>query len=872
MVTNKATKATAFFRFISLAAFLLSSVVHAASWTASVDQQQGGLPILSKGGVSALSSHFVFWGKNWAWADMSKEFKVIAPFEYSVAGKNQTLNFDFASHIKKPSNRQLVWEFDLNAHSMTADVIGGGIAFRFDLATFGAELGEPELLPANRGWAWGRAGGSRVEMRFDPPMASVYFERGRKSEVRAFFYKDEVPQGQRRHIATLSISGDMAIGPTTAERFGLDDVTDWPTGILDWKTSPVDLSFLNMPEKPAGKRGFLKTDKDKLVFSDGTQARFWGTNLTANALFGTTREGVKQQARRLSELGFNLVRLHHHDSFWVNPNIFGDQKGLDTQSLSPAMLDKLDWWIKCLKDEGIYVWLDLHVQRHLKAGDRIDDFEEIRKGKTTADIKGYSYVNTSIQKAMQRFNEAYVNHRNAYTGLRYKDEPAIAAMLITNENDVTHHFGNALLPDKNVPQHNALYMNQANAFATAWGLPKDKTWRSWEHGPSKLFLNDLEQRFNAEMIAHLRAQGVKMPIITTSTWGLNPLSSLPALTAGNIIDAHSYGGIGELEKNPLFAANLIHWIAAAQVVNKPLSVTEWNVESFPAPDRHAIPMYIAGSASLQGWDAMMQYAYSQIALDSQGHFSNWHAYNDPGLIATLPAAALLYRQGHVQEATTTYAFLPGKERLFNQAISAANSVALRTAAERGKLVVAMPQTTELPWLEKSVVPAGAKIIADPQQAQISANALGVVSDTGELRRNWDQGTFTINTLRTQAAMGWIGGKTVVLQGVDIAVTTRNATVAVQSLDGNPITQSRNIMISLGARSGPQPGTQTPVYSEPVEGTLFIAAPQGLKLHVWDAGAGKMRVVHAPYKKGRYSVQLDKALRSYWLFLGARSGA
>jgi len=863
-----ATKTTMFFRLIPLAAFLLSSVVHAASWTASVDQQQGGLPILSRGGVSALSSNFVFWGKNWAWADMSKEFKAIAPFEYSVAGKNQTLNFDFSSRIKKPSNQQLVWELDLNARSMITDVIGGGIAFGFDLATFGAELGEPELLPANRGWAWGRTGGSRVEMRFDPPMASVYFEQGRKSEVRAFFYKGEIPQGQRRHIATLSISGDMAIGPTTAERFGLDDQTAWPTDILDWKTSPVDLSFLNAPEKPAGKRGFLKAVKDKLVFEDGATARFWGTNLTANALFGTTREGVKQQARRLSELGFNLVRLHHHDSFWVNPNIFGDQKGLDTQSLSHAMLDKLDWWIKCLKDEGIYVWLDLHVQRNIKPGDRVDGFDEIRKGQAIADIKGYNYVNPSIQRAMQRFNEAYVNHRNNYTGLRYKEEPAIAAMLITNENDVTHHFGNALLPDKNVPQHNALYMSKANAFAAAWGLPKDKTWRSWEHGSSKLFLNDLEQRFNEDMIAHLRAQGVKVPIVTTSTWGFNPLSSLPALTVGDMVDAHSYGGIGELEKNPLYGSNLVHWIAAAQVANKPLSVTEWNVESFPAPDRHAVPLYIAGSASLQGWDALMQYAYSQIALDSQGGPSNWHAYNDPALIATLPAAALLYRQGHVQEAITTYAFVPGKERLFSQVISAGNSVALRTAAERGKLVVAMPQTKELPWLEKSVVSPAAKIITDPQQSQISANALEAVSDTGELRRNWDQGMYTISTPRTQAAMGWIGGKTVVLQEVEIAVTTRNATVAVQSLDGNPIAQSRKLMISLGARSGSKPGAQTPVYSEPVEGKLSIAAPQGLKLYVWDAGTGKMRRVPAPYLKGRYAVVLDKALRSYWLFLSA----
>jgi hypothetical protein len=57
-----------------------------------------------------------------------------------------------------------------------------------------------------------------------------------------------------------------------------------------------------------------------------------------------------------------------------------------------------------------------------------------------------------------------------------------------------------------------------------------------------------------------------------------------------------------------------------------------------------------------------------------------------------------------------------------------------------------------------------------------------VSDTGELRRNWEQGTNVIDTPRTQAAMGWIGGKTI---GLEVDVTTRNATVAVQSLDTIP---------------------------------------------------------------------------------------
>jgi Cellulase (glycosyl hydrolase family 5) len=847
--------------FVSL--WAPTGLAAAAPLTASVDQHQG-LPRLSVGGGSALSSAFVFWAKNWSWTELKTQFKVVAPFEYEISGIDQTLNFDLSAHITKPSNRQLVWTFDLAAAAATTEVIGGGISFNFDLANFGAQLGEPQLLPGNRGWSWGRSGGAQVEMRFDPPPAKVFFEPGRKSEVRAFFYDGVVPQGRQHFSATLTLSGDSLIIPTLAERFGLDDDSAWPTNILDWRAAPVDLSFLNAPERPAGKHGFLKTVNDKLIFEDGTPARFWGTNLTAYALFGTTNEDVRRQARRLSQLGFNLVRLHHMDSDWVQPNVFGKQTS-DTQKLDEASLEKLDWWIKCLEDEGIYIWLDLHVGRQLKAGDQIEDFAEISKGKPAADLRGFNYVNASVQKAMQRFNEAYVNHLNHFTGLRYKDDPAVAAMLLTNENDVTHHFGNWLLPDKNVPHHDALYMAQATAFAEEYRLSRDKTWRSWEEGPSKLFLNDLEHKFNVKMIEQIRAMGAKSPIVTTSTWGVNPLSSLPSLTDGDIIDVHSYGGVGVLDANPLYASNLVDWIAAAQIVDQPLSVSEWNVEPFPVPDRHAVPLYVAGAADLQGWDALMQFAYSQQSLNSRGGAGSYEAFNDPALIATVPAAALLYRRHDAQEAHTTYVFAPTSEQLFNQFISPDNAIALRTAVEKGKLMLALPPVRELPWLKPSRIPADAKVITDPRQALIANDAGEVVSDTGELTRNWQQGIYKIDTARTQAAMGWIGGKTITLTDVEIEVTTRNATVAVQSLDNNPIRAANALMISLGARSIPD-ASRTTYHSEPVVGHLTIRAKQGLKFYRRDGDFQMETAIPASYSNGRYQIELGPNIRTYWLLM------
>lgn len=850
---------------ILVLAMCMVQEVRAGQWTASSDHLVG-LPLISRYGASALSSSFFFSGKEPTSASHELKFDVLGPLDYSFVVKYEAQNVDLTGRISKRSNRQMAWVFDLDAHRTEPEVDSGGIAFKFDLAGIGSELGEPELLSTNRGWTWGRVGGTRFELLFDPPMAAVYFEQGQKSEVRALLFKGGLIKGSRRQTITLTISGEIAFGPAVSERFGKEDPASWPPDALDWESSPVDMSFLNKPEMPAGKRGFLKVLRDKFVFEDGAAARFWGTNLTSYALFQTSKENARRQARRLSQLGFNLVRLHHHDSLWVDPNVFGDKRAKDTQTLSSAMLEKLDWWIQCLKDEGIYVWLDLHVGRKFKPGDDILGFDEISKGNPTADPKGYNYVNTGIQSAMRRFNEDYVNHLNKYTGNRYKDEPAIIAMLITNENDLTNHYGNVLLPDSKVPKHHALYMDRANAFAAAHDLPRSRVWRSWEHGPSKIFLNDLEQRFHAEMIGHLRKTGVKVPIVTTSTWGSNPLSSLPALTTGDVIDAHSYGSIGELEKNPIHVPNMMHWLAAAQIAGLPLSVTEWNVEPFPVHDRHLVPLYMAASSRLQGWGAMMQYAYTQAPPNGPGYPSNWHAFNDPALIATLPAAALLFRRGDVQEASTIYAFAPDKEQLFGQSISPRNAAALRTAAEKGKLVLALPQVGELPWLQKSAVPAGARVIMNPGQSLIDSDAAEAVSDNGELKRNWEQGIYTINTSRTQAAMGWIGGRRIELADVRIEASTPNATVCIQSLDGRPIGKSGSILVSLGARSVPTRAKQLPFRSEPVLGQIDIQAPRGLKLYPAGQDLKARRTLSAPYRNGRYTITLQREPGNHWLVL------
>ena len=182
-------------------------------------------------------------------------------------------------------------------------------------------------------------------------------------------------------------------------------------------------------------------------------------------------------------------------------------------------------------------------------------------------------------------------------------------------------------------------------------------------------------------------------------------------------------------------------------------------------------------------------------------------------------------------------------------------------------MIAMPQTRELPWLEKSQIPQDAQLITNPNLPVIDTNAKMIVSDTGQIQHNWDQGTYTINTARTQAAMGWIGGKDITLNDVEIAVTTRNATVAVQSLIDKAISDSNSIIISLAARSDfPTSLNQPSFHSEPVTGWLTIRAVRECHLYKRTGFGKEEREIPVEYENGRYKIHPRSSKYTHWLQL------
>jgi hypothetical protein len=836
-----------------------------ATWV--LDTDDGGTARVAYRGAKVMTFHYLFWGKNYAWADPIIRGSIsqggVTRFELGV----EPLGLRLLGSVAKTGPGEVTFDYTLDAKKDLDGIDGGGLEFNLNLDAVPTGHDGPALFSDRRGFQWD-AGPGGVTVAFDPPLSASYFDQGHKKTVRCFLVGNQLRAGQRRVVMKIRLPQGGVVRRSADDRYGVEDRSAWYPDTLPWDKWPVDVSFLN--DKPAGKHGHVRADGDRLVFEDGTPARFWGTNVQANALFQGKKEDVALQAKRLAALGYNLVRIHHHDSPWVKPNVF-DPFTATTQKLDDRALDRIDWWVKCLKDEGIYVWMDLHVGRQFAKGDNVEGFAELARHQGSG--KGFNYVNPSIEKLMHKFAEQYLFRTNSYTGKRYPEEPALFGVLLTNENDITFHHGAAAFEGKTNPVHNKLFQGLARRIAGYRGATFDPGLDLSAPGPGKILLGEVEYLFNRRAIEHLRSAGLRALIAPTNFWGAESLSSLPPLASGDIIDVHSYGAAESLGTNPHYEANFIAWIGAAQIAGKPLSITEWNVE-YPSRDRFVAPLYVAAVASLQGWDAPMIYGYAGAPLKPPEHPDARSTWNDPALTAVMPAAAVLFRSRHVREAVKTYRLDLTRESLYYERTSPETSVALRTLVEQSKLTVGLADIPELGWDDAlSLRSQDAIAFSDAGQDFLPSGQTFVVSDTGELRRDWAAGIETIDAPLSQAALGWLGGKRIQLRDVAFDVKTPKAALAVTSLDGQPIATSRQLLVTAVGQAAASPGGGLPFVAQPIDATLTLRGTLPLRLVPLSpsmhpgGGARTNLTMIEPIRRGAEQIfVLPHGLPTHWFML------
>ena len=128
----------------------------------------------------------------------------------------------------------------------------------------------------------------------------------------------------------------------------------------DWvplQYRPLDFSRMGFTDAPAGKHGWLRNVGGHFEFENlpGRPQRFYGVNLCGTANY-PDHALADILVTRFKRLGYNALRIHHHDAGSVQ----GSKDGL---TLNTNNMDRLDYLLAAAIREGLYITTDIFVSR-----------------------------------------------------------------------------------------------------------------------------------------------------------------------------------------------------------------------------------------------------------------------------------------------------------------------------------------------------------------------------------------------------------------------------------------------------------------------------------------------------------------------------
>lgn len=639
-------------------------------------------------------------------------------------------------------------------------------------------------------------------------------------------------------------------------------MTKWVPFTLYWDDHlPVDISFVFEAEKPAGKHGFLQTQGDQFVFEDGTLGRFWGTNFNSGANF-PSHAYSEMVARRLAKFGVNIVRFHQMDAEWSTSNIFESNRAVpkdSTRSLDADSLDRLDYLIHCLKEQGIYIYMDLLTYRQFRAEDGVEAYEQLPQA-----AKPYLYFDPTLIALQKEFNEQVWGHHNPYTGLAYKDDPAIVLTELVNEADFFMH-------PVTVEPYRSRFEIQYRAWAERQGaaLGDRQVDFTRPDGPMSRFFVEVMADYNRSMAQHLRDLGVKIPI-TGTNWTTR-LGVTAAQSEMDFCDSHVYWNypwtdpVGTVTSRPMVAEKLndYAYLAMMRLPGKPFFVSEWD-HAYPAEFRAESVLPLAAVSVFQNWGGAAIHTYRYGTWEPENRLAGgsstingvvyrnfFDSFNDPAKFGLFYHAALIVRRGDVQ---------PAIEKI-NLQVAGSDDWRLKNVPDVPALAV-LPEKNQVAVLLPGGTASGGKNVA-AEEVQIEAIAEEVTSDTGELRRNWKKRMGVIDTPRTKAAYGFLrDGGPVQMNGLELEVMDDFSVIALSSLTDDPIERSHSMLLTAIGRcenSGAaynedhtcllSPGAH-PMRIEAIEATIRLKTHRpNLKVFVISEHGELVRKLNTRYENG-----------------------
>ena len=434
--------------------------------------------------------------------------------------------------------------------------------------------------------------------------------------------------------------------------------------------SALDFSALRPTGFRAGEYGRVVSRGGHFEFErrPGEPQRFWGVNFNYGASVPPETE-ADQIAIRLARLGYNSVRLHHHDGGIVRNTASGVE-------LDEEKMRRMDALIAACARQGIYVSTDLYVSRKAsRAGLSVFG--------TDRDVKGMEYkelllFHEGVVSNYFAFVRAFLNRVNVFTGVRYADDPVIAFLSLVNENEFGNHgaknfakhdcirrawFDWINMRRRTNPREYASVSNNTNPSDILRGPADAPTAKAFMK-----FVAEAERRFVEKAKSVICGEIGCKALITSLNGYQNWIAYQPVRAeCFDYVDTHFYtdhpkyrpkGGKYPLKtqencenpvKNGRFAST---GLAPMRIFGKPFVLTEFN---YCAPGRfRALGNLAFGSmASLQDWSGLWRFTYghsSNHVVDPVpgARIGSFNGANDPMSIAADKAIFALFVRGDLR--------------------------------------------------------------------------------------------------------------------------------------------------------------------------------------------------------------------------------
>ena len=363
---------------------------------------------------------------------VSAEWRVVADragrFAEAFVGANLPASLVFGgtaivdgAEVSIPSQRGPKGHlFRANASTLELRTPDGAMLLR-------VSLDEPThlLLQDNRHW---NGDGLGIRIYF----ATGSCEAGREYAVKATF-RTGGADGENSDPLALSVAPPVRIaaGP------------DWiPLAQEPWiePGSALDFTSAIPREAPAGKFGRVVARGGHFEFENlpGVPQRFYGVNICDSANLPETAEEAGRIAANLARMGYNAVRIHHHEKWLVAE---------DGTSLDPVGMAKFDMLVAACVENGLYLTTDLFVSRSHKLPWRNLGID--RDGTIPPDdFKALCAFYEPAYSNLCAWARAFFGHVNPHTGRTLAEEPALATLALVNEGNLGNRGGAAL---RNLP-------------------------------------------------------------------------------------------------------------------------------------------------------------------------------------------------------------------------------------------------------------------------------------------------------------------------------------------------------------------------------------------------------------------------------------